>query len=146
MKIAVIGSGIIGLTTALELQDEYRNASVTIFSDKIYKETTSYCAAGIFRPGKLNLKVIPNFYFIGFVLGSSFSGATDQITRKWVYDAYNYWDDIRISSNASLAGVCQLSGYMFSSISESITRVTLTPYLIKYFTQSIELIVLESAY
>lgn len=135
MKIAVIGSGIIGLTTALELQDEYRNASVTIFSDKIFKETTSYCAAGIFRPGKLNLKVIFNSGFITLFLGSSFSGATDQITRKWIYDAYHFWDDIRKSESASLAGVCQISGYMFSSISESITRVTLTPYLIKCFTQ-----------
>lgn len=54
MKIAVIGSGVVGLTTALELQDEYRNATVTIIAHKFYKETTSFVAAGIFRPGKRN--------------------------------------------------------------------------------------------
>lgn len=52
MKIAVIGSGIVGLTTALELQSEYRNAEISIIAEKFYKETTSYCAAGIFRPGQ----------------------------------------------------------------------------------------------
>lgn len=51
MRIAVIGSGIVGLTTALELQDEYRNASITIIADKFFKDTTSFIAAGIFRPG-----------------------------------------------------------------------------------------------
>lgn len=51
MKIAIVGSGVVGLTTALELQNEYRNAQISIIADKFYKETTSYVAAGIFRPG-----------------------------------------------------------------------------------------------
>lgn len=51
MKIAVVGSGVVGLTTALELQKEFRNAKIFIIADKFYKETTSYVAAGIFRPG-----------------------------------------------------------------------------------------------
>jgi D-aspartate oxidase len=51
MRIAVVGSGVVGLTTALELQSEYRNAQITILADKFYKDTTSYVAAGIFRPG-----------------------------------------------------------------------------------------------
>lgn len=49
MKIAVVGSGVIGLTTAIELQKEYRNAQITIIADKFEKETVSYVAAGIFR-------------------------------------------------------------------------------------------------
>jgi glycine/D-amino acid oxidase-like deaminating enzyme len=44
MKIAVVGSGVVGLTTALELQSEYRNAQIFIIADKFYKETTSYVA------------------------------------------------------------------------------------------------------
>lgn len=51
MKVAVVGSGVVGLTTALELQKEFRNAKIFIIADKFYKETTSYAAAGIFRPG-----------------------------------------------------------------------------------------------
>lgn len=53
MKIAVVGGGVIGLTTALELQKEFRNAEIAIIADKYYKETTSYVAAGIFRPGNV---------------------------------------------------------------------------------------------
>lgn len=62
--------------------------------------------------------------------GTAFSGPTDEITRKWIYDAYEHWDGIRKSSESSLAGVAQLSGYIFSSTSESITRVNFF-YLIR---------------
>lgn len=60
-----------------------------------------------------------------FISGTSFSGPTEEITKKWVYDAYQHWDDIRKSAESSLAGVCQLSGYIFSSTSQSITRVSI---------------------
>ncbi|CRK92949.1 CLUMA_CG006587, isoform A [Clunio marinus] len=104
MKIAVVGSGVVGLTTAIELQKEYRNANITIIADNFYKDTTSYVAAGIFRPG------------------TSFSGPTEEITKKWVRDSYQHWDDIRKSSYSNLAGVCEVSGYILSSYSQSITR------------------------
>jgi len=106
MKIAVVGSGIVGLSTALELQSEYRNASITIIAEKFNQFTTSYVAAGIFRPG------------------TSFAGPSEEITKKWIYDAYKHWDELRKSSESSLAGVAQLSGYIFSSTSQSITRVS----------------------
>lgn len=105
MKIVVVGSGIVGLTTALELQKEYRNAQISIVADKFYKDTVSYVAAGIFRPG------------------TAFSGPTEEITKKWVVDSYDYWDKIRRTPEAAKAGITELSGYIFSSISPGITRV-----------------------
>lgn len=63
MHFGVLGSGVVGLTTALELQKQFPNADVTIVADKFGTETTSYVAAGIFRPG------------------TNFSGQTDDITR-----------------------------------------------------------------
>lgn len=63
MHFAVVGSGVVGLTTALELQKQFPNANVTIFADKFGVETTSDVAAGIFRPG------------------NNFSGPTEDITR-----------------------------------------------------------------
>ena len=51
MKVGIVGAGVVGLTTALELQKEYKNAQISIIADKFYKETVSYVAAGIFRPG-----------------------------------------------------------------------------------------------
>lgn len=104
MHFGVIGSGVVGLCTALELQSEYRNASVTIVADKFGADTTSAVAAGIFRPG------------------TSFSGPTEEITRKWIRDAYDHWDGIRKSEESAIAGVTQLSGYIFSNTSPEIVR------------------------
>uniref|UniRef100_A0A336MJL1 CSON000933 protein n=1 Tax=Culicoides sonorensis TaxID=179676 RepID=A0A336MJL1_CULSO len=104
MDICVVGAGVIGLTTALELQKEYRNANITIIADKVLKDTTSDVAAGIFRPG------------------ISFSGPTPEITNKWLYDAYHHWDDLRKSSDASQIGVTELSGYIFSSRGKDMVR------------------------
>lgn len=51
LNVAILGAGVIGLTTGLELQKEFKHANVTIIADKFYKDTTSYVAAGLFRPG-----------------------------------------------------------------------------------------------
>lgn len=95
---------MVGLTTGLELQRQFRNASVTILADRFEQDTCSDVAAGLFRPG------------------TSFSGPTEEITRKWISDAYHYWDEIRKTREAAEAGVTQLSGYIFSSIDEAIVR------------------------
>lgn len=58
------------------------------------------------------------------LLGTAFSGPTEEITRKWVYDAYEHWDQIRKTVDASEAGVTQISGYIFSSTTSSVTRVS----------------------
>lgn len=104
MHIGVLGAGVVGLTTALQLQEEFRNAKISIIADKFNENTTSYVAAGIFRPG------------------NGFAGPTFDVTKKWVNDAYNYWDNIRKSAEAPLAGVCSISGYIFSSASPSVVR------------------------
>ena len=44
--------------------------------------------------------------------------------RKWISDAYHYWDEIRKTADAAEAGVAQLSGYIFSSIDPGIVRVS----------------------
>lgn len=62
MHFGVIGSGVVGLSTALELQKQFRNVSVTILADKFGSDTTSSVAAGIFRPSM------------------SFSGPNDEVT------------------------------------------------------------------
>lgn len=49
--MTIVGGGIIGLTTALFLQDEGVAESVEVLAEGFGKETTSWGAAGIFRPG-----------------------------------------------------------------------------------------------
>lgn len=63
MSFVVVGAGVVGLSTALELQKTFPNAQVSIFADKFGTETTSDVAAGIFRPG------------------NSFSGPNETITK-----------------------------------------------------------------
>ncbi|KAF7265613.1 hypothetical protein GWI33_020989 [Rhynchophorus ferrugineus] len=97
LNIAVVGAGVVGVTTAVELQKRYRNARIEILADKFREDTVSYVAAGIFRPG------------------TAFSGPTEEITKKWMIDSYTYWDDLKNREGAN-AGVIELSGYIFSNI------------------------------
>ncbi|RTG79974.1 uncharacterized protein DC041_0007764, partial [Schistosoma bovis] len=50
MKVGIIGSGIIGLSTAFLIKENYSNVEILIQSDKKNVMVTSYGAAGIFRP------------------------------------------------------------------------------------------------
>lgn len=63
LKIAVVGAGVVGVTTAVELKNNFRNANIDIVADKFDVNTTSFVAAGIFRPG------------------TSFTGPNEEITR-----------------------------------------------------------------
>ena len=59
-NIAILGGGIIGLTTAHQLLELYEKAykstnkplNITIFGENYGNETTSDGAGGLFRPGK----------------------------------------------------------------------------------------------
>lgn len=62
MKVAIVGGGVVGLTTSLLLQRELRNAEVTVLASD-FDDIVSHVAAGIFR------------------VGASYSGPTEQITR-----------------------------------------------------------------
>lgn len=63
LNVAVLGAGVVGLTTALQLKKEFRDVTVDVIAEKFNRETTSFVAAGLFRPG------------------TSFTGPSDEITR-----------------------------------------------------------------
>lgn len=63
LNVAVLGAGVVGLTTAIELQKQFRGAEISIIADKFNRDTTSYVAAGLFRPG------------------TSFSGQNEEVTQ-----------------------------------------------------------------
>lgn len=54
MKIAVLGAGVVGVNTALRIQEEFPSAKITLIDDKFDRTTLSYGPAGLFRPS-------PNF-------------------------------------------------------------------------------------
>lgn len=62
LKIGIVGAGVIGLTTAIEVQKEFRNANIEIVAQQ-FEDITSSVAAGIFR------------------VSTSFSGPNEKITR-----------------------------------------------------------------
>ena len=62
MKICVLGGGCVGISTALEVKQQFPNADLTILAED-YDSITSFVAAGIFR------------------VGTAFSGPTENITR-----------------------------------------------------------------
>jgi len=70
MRVAIIGGGIVGLTTAGFVQAGYfRNADITVLASD-FDNTVSHVAAGIFR------------------IGASFCGPNETITR---YKTRNFY-------------------------------------------------------
>lgn len=51
LKVAVLGAGVVGVNTVLQLQEQFPSANITLIDDKFNNETLSYGPAGIFRPG-----------------------------------------------------------------------------------------------
>ncbi|KPJ04380.1 PREDICTED: D-aspartate oxidase [Papilio xuthus] len=103
-SIAILGAGVVGMTVAKLLQDENRKFNITIIADSFKENTTSAVAAGIFRPG------------------TSFSGPTVDITKKWINNSWYYWQDILKSSEAPQAGLMSFSSYIFSKEHYTVTR------------------------
>lgn len=49
-SIAVIGAGVIGVTTAIQIQKDVSNVSVTIITAKLSPDTTGDVSAGLWGP------------------------------------------------------------------------------------------------
>ncbi|KFM58663.1 D-aspartate oxidase, partial [Stegodyphus mimosarum] len=107
-NIAVIGAGVIGLSTALCLQKEFPSASLSLYADKFNEDTLSAGAGGIFRP---ELNIDENF----------------ERLSKWCEDSFSHFLELAHSPEASKAGIQLVSGYHLSSNSLQIQN----PLLLK---------------
>lgn len=103
-NVCILGAGVVGLSTALELQKEFPNVNFSIIANRFNRDTTSDGAAGLFYPS------------------SSFSGPTLEITKRWMADSYEYYDKLRICAEGEHSGVFQLTGYHLSDTSPSLVR------------------------
>ncbi|XP_050713818.1 D-aspartate oxidase-like isoform X2 [Eriocheir sinensis] len=97
VRVAVVGAGVVGLTTATMLQEALPGASITVLADKFGQETTSDGAAGIFWPGH------------------HIRGEEEGDQRRWSSLSYAYYKRILESGDAVEAGVKRFSGYLFSN-------------------------------
>ncbi|KAK7475015.1 hypothetical protein BaRGS_00033762 [Batillaria attramentaria] len=87
VRIAVIGAGIVGLTTAVNVQKMVPDARVTIFADKFGNDTTSSGAGGIYRP-----------------TGQLIKGVSEETLKKWVTDSWEYFSSLAMSPLAKETG------------------------------------------
>lgn len=90
-EVAVVGAGIIGLSSALAIQRELPAARVTIVADRFDRDTTSIGAGGIFVPTSL--------------------GADADTFNMWASDGAKHFYDIAFSEESGTSGVNLITGY-----------------------------------
>ncbi|XP_050395748.1 D-aspartate oxidase isoform X1 [Patella vulgata] len=101
VKIAVIGAGVVGLSTAINIQELIPTATVTLFADKFEKDTTSWGAGGLFRPTFHHIK------------------GDKELIRRWVEASWNFYSAKALSSESKEIGAFVIDGYSFSSKKEA---------------------------
>jgi len=100
-KIVVIGAGVMGLSTAIQILEAVPQASVRIVAKSFNAMTTSDGAAGIFRPVVDHLQGLPR-----------------ELLIQWIKDSFDHYDKLVHSADAKEAGASMVSGYHFFINSE----------------------------
>lgn len=95
-RIAVVGAGAVGLSTAVQIQELLPSAKMTLIADKFTTETTSNGAAGIFNPTLTKTPGVPL-----------------PLLKTWLRDSWQHYHELVHSPDAGLAGVQILSGFRF---------------------------------
>lgn len=94
LRVAVVGAGATGLSTALCIQNRIRNCDVTIIADKFSPSTTSDGSAGLWTPF-----IVPD--------------KQKEIVTRWALQTYRYLWDMFHSEAAYQYGVQLISGFNF---------------------------------
>uniref|UniRef100_A0A914XYJ3 FAD dependent oxidoreductase domain-containing protein n=1 Tax=Panagrolaimus superbus TaxID=310955 RepID=A0A914XYJ3_9BILA len=90
MKIAIIGQGVIGVSTALAILKQFPKAVITVFGDRPFDKTTSFGPAGLFRLDKYE-------------------------NKAWAKLTFDYLAEIEKNFPGSETGVKLLSGHIQSN-------------------------------
>ncbi|VDP64920.1 unnamed protein product [Schistosoma mattheei] len=106
MKVGIIGSGIIGLSTAFLIKENHSNVEILIQSDKKNVMVTSYGAAGIFRPDP---KLLP---------GSEYDQDQFNDFIRWCNAGREQYWKLATSWNSSNTGVYFHPTYQLSEYNE----------------------------
>ncbi|XP_022258776.1 D-aspartate oxidase-like [Limulus polyphemus] len=110
-KVAVIGAGIIGLSTALCIKETLPLVDLTVIADKFDNDTLSSGAGGLFGP---DVSI----------------GPSEEVYRQWCRDSYDHFLSLLQSPDASIAGVIPLSGYDLSTTTEESVKTDVLVELI----------------
>lgn len=90
--VAVVGSGVIGLATAVQLLDEYPDVCVDVFSDKEISDTTSHGSGGLWEPYQI-------------------AGTSDELVNRWGRRTFAHLSQLLASKTAAECGVQLVSGF-----------------------------------
>ena len=94
MKVAVIGGGIIGMSTAYRVKATYQNIDVVVFANKFSPNTTSDGAAG-------------------YLIPHDDHGSEKHMLKKWWLSTLNYANDLLwINDLSASIGLSTVHGYM----------------------------------
>ncbi|CAN7999854.1 unnamed protein product [Ixodes hexagonus] len=92
IKVAVVGAGVIGMTTAARVLETVAHVDVTVVAEHFTPHTTGDVAAGFFKP-----------YTI--------SGVSDEKLREWCVESYNFYKELLQSEDAPQRGLAELPAY-----------------------------------
>ncbi|XP_069112492.1 D-aspartate oxidase-like isoform X2 [Argopecten irradians] len=87
VNIIVIGAGVVGLSSAVSIQRALPGVKVKVVADKIYDETTSIGAGGIFLPTTTNIP-----------------GVSEDTLRRWSETSWHVYSKMATSDLASSTG------------------------------------------
>lgn len=91
-KVCVVGAGVIGLSSAIQILEKYPNVDLTVVAEKFSPNTTSDGSAGFWEP-----------YLCG--------DTPAELINKWSGSTYNHLNSIVTSEEAEEAGVEVTNGY-----------------------------------
>lgn len=96
VKLAVVGAGVIGLSSAYHLADKFKDrASVTVITEKFSPNTTSDKAGSLILP-------------VDF---TSVSADEKVRVQQWVLDTFAHFNSLYHSKSADDIKLCVVSGY-----------------------------------
>ncbi|CAN7975696.1 unnamed protein product [Ixodes persulcatus] len=94
-RVAVIGAGIIGMTTALKASETCPDAHIDVIADKFTPHTTGDVAAGLFKP-----------YII--------KGVPENKMRQWCIDSFAFYSDLLKREDSGRLGLSLMPAYLLS--------------------------------
>nr|XP_022313058.1 D-amino-acid oxidase-like [Crassostrea virginica] len=95
-RVCVIGAGVVGLSSAVRIQDELPHCDVTLLADRFSPDTTSDGSGGI--------------WFLHLV-----GGVSQDLLRRWSGDTWDHLVSMATSPLAAQVGAQLVSGYSFFS-------------------------------
>lgn len=64
LKIAVIGAGIVGITSTCRILEHFPNANITVYADRFSPNTTSDVSAGLLLAFQYKINTLKQMFYL----------------------------------------------------------------------------------